>query len=142
MIFAPGGAGKSKRIQGAFVDDSEVAAVMDFFAGSNQPAPEQDESIMRELDAITGAQGGNDPMEDEDLPAAVRVVIEKGKASASYLQRCMRIGYAKASRLMDIMEQKGYVGPQDGAKPREIYITPAMYAQIDGGEAPVTPNEE
>ena len=142
MIFAPGGAGKSKRIQGAFVDDSEVAAVMDFFAGSNQPAPEQDESIMRELDAITGAQGGNDPMEDEDLPAAVRVVIEKGKASASYLQRCMRIGYAKASRLMDIMEQKGYVGPQDGAKPREIYITPAMYAQIYGGEAPVTPNEE
>lgn len=141
MIFAPNGAGKSKRIQGAFVDDSEVAAVMNFFENCGQAAPEQDEGIIRALDAITSAHGANDPAEDEDLPAALRVVVEKGKASASYLQRVMRIGYAKASRLMDIMEQKGYVGPQDGAKPREIYITSAMYAQLYPETAPIEQDE-
>ncbi len=141
MIFAPNGAGKSKRIQGAFVDDSEVAAVMNFFESCGQAAPEKDEGIIRALDAITSAHGANDPDEDEDLPAALRVVVEKGKASASYLQRVMRIGYAKASRLMDIMEQKGYVGPQDGAKPREIYITSAMYAQLYPDNAPIEQEE-
>lgn len=141
MIFAPNGAGKSKRIQGAFVDDSEVAAVMNFFESCGQAAPEKDEGIIRALDAITSAHSANDPDEDEDFAAALRVVVEKGKASASYLQRVMRIGYAKASRLMDIMEQKGYVGPQDGAKPREIYITSAMYAQLYPDTAPIEQEE-
>ncbi len=138
MIFAPDGSAKPIRIQGSLVTDTEVESVMSFFAGSEQPIAEQDQDMIKELNAIPGVgEARNDMQEDEELPDAVRVVIESGKASTSLLQRRLRVGYAKASRLMDIMEQKGYVGPADGAKPRNVLITASAYQEIFGDDRPL-----
>ncbi len=138
MIFAPDGSAKPIRVQGSLVTDTEVENVMNFFAGSDQPIAVQDEEMIKELNAIPGVgEAHNDIQDEEELPDAVRTVIESGKASTSLLQRRLRVGYAKASRLMDIMEQKGYVGPADGAKPRTVLITPSVYREIFGDERPI-----
>lgn len=138
MIFAPDGSAKPIRVQGSLVTDTEVENVMNFFAGSDQPIVVQDEDMIKELNAIPGVgEAQNDIQDEEELPDAVRTVIESGKASTSLLQRRLRVGYAKASRLMDIMEQKGYVGPADGAKPRTVLITPSVYREIFGDERPI-----
>lgn len=138
MIFAPDGSAKPIRVQGSLVTDTEVENVMNFFAGSDQPIAVQDEDMIKELNAIPGVgEAHNDIQDEEELPDAVRTVIESGKASTSLLQRRLRVGYAKASRLMDIMEQKGYVGPADGAKPRTVLITPSVYREIFGDERPI-----
>lgn len=138
MIFAPDGSAKPIRVQGSLVTDTEVENVMNFFAGSDQPIAVQDEDMIKELNAIPGVgEAHSDIQDEEELPDAVRTVIESGKASTSLLQRRLRVGYAKASRLMDIMEQKGYVGPADGAKPRTVLITPSVYREIFGDERPL-----
>lgn len=138
MIFAPDGSAKPIRVQGSLVTDTEVENVMNFFAGSDQPIAVQDEDMIKELNAIPGVgEAHSDIQDEEELPDAVRTVIESGKASTSLLQRRLRVGYAKASRLMDIMEQKGYVGPADGAKPRTVLITPSVYREIFGDERPI-----
>lgn len=138
MIFARDGSAKPLRVQGSLVTDTEVENVMNFFAGSDQPVVEQDEAMIKEINAIPGVgESRNDVQDEEELPDAVRVVIESGKASTSLLQRKLRVGYAKASRLMDIMEQRGYVGAADGAKPRNVLITPSLYREIFGDDRPI-----
>lgn len=138
MLFHANGAAKPIRAQGAFVDVSEAQAVNNFFVESAPNAPEMiGQDVFVEVGAASAAAPGqgNGKQEDDLLPDAVRLVIESGAASISMIQRRLRVGYARAARLVDIMEQKGYVSRADGAKPRNVLISAAQFTEIFGGEA-------
>jgi len=131
MLFVSAEIVKPKRIQGAYVSEKEVKKVVNWIK-SKIPGPEIGEEILRNelaedlVKGLTAAETpefeefpyGEDPLYEE----AKRVVIEARKASASLLQRRLRIGYARAARLIDMLEERGVVGPGEGAKPREVYI--------------------
>ena len=133
MLFHANGANKAVRAQAAFVSDEEVERVMDFF-GETQSMPPVQESAFEELSvsgAATGAQG-NGKQEDELLPEAVKIVLDSGQASISMIQRRLRVGYARAARLIDIMEQMKIVSGFDGSKPRKLLIDHAEYERMFG----------
>lgn len=123
MLFLAGDTSKPRRIQGAFVSEQEVKRVVEFLRETYE-APDyeyEDEIAETKFDEEEEREeftGEDDPLYDE----AKNLVIGAGKASASYLQRRLRVGYARAARLLDIMEARGVVGPADGAKPREVLI--------------------
>lgn len=127
MLFISSDFSKPKRIQGAYVSEEEINAVADFIRENNNKPQEESEII---FDLPNGSQnqdgffdefeGGDE--EDELYDEAVQVVREAQKASASLLQRRLKVGYARAARLLDIMEEKGIIGPGEGAKPREVFI--------------------
>lgn len=123
MLFVGNGLTKPRRIQGCFVSDKEINSLVDFL--KEERAPDYDDSILqfRSAKGSGGALGGNGAGEDDMYEDAVTVVMQAGKASASLLQRRLRIGYARAARLLDILEQNGAIGPADGAKPRDVLIT-------------------
>lgn len=135
MLFHPNGAGKPTRLQCAFVSDEEVERVMSHFKTEEKAF---DHSVVQAIndEAKGGAQGGvfgEGKQEDELLGEAVRIVIENGQASISMIQRRLRVGYARAARLVDMMEQNKYVSGFDGSKPRQVLITQADYNRIFGG---------
>jgi S-DNA-T family DNA segregation ATPase FtsK/SpoIIIE len=123
MLFLSAESPKPKRIQGAFVSEKEVQRVVEYL--SSKYEKERIESLEEKLAEETGEveffEGGGE-LEDPLYEEAKRVVIEAKKASASLLQRRLKIGYARAARLLDILEKRGVVGPPRGAKPREVYI--------------------
>ena len=130
MLFLSSELGKPKRIQGAYVSDKEVKRVTNYIKSKNVRGEfEIGEDVLgvrmrddleRSLD-VAGSEFNGDFGEDLLYEEAKRVVIESKKASASLLQRRLRIGYARAARLIDILEERGVVGPGEGAKPREVY---------------------
>ena len=124
MLFLAGDTAKPRRIQGAFVSEGEVRRVVEFLRREEE-APIYDEAITEPKHDL-GKQGlfGGDALDEDDplYDAAMRVVIESGKASASLLQRRLKVGYARAARLLDILEENGIIGPGSGAKPREILV--------------------
>lgn len=124
MLYTSAEYNKPKRIQGAFIGEKEVKKVVDFFKGQ-VGAVIYNEEILEKPKKPLGIPGfeseGNADDEDPLLEDAVEEVRRLGKASASLLQRRLRVGYARAARLLDIMEQRGIIGPGDGAKPREVY---------------------
>ncbi|MBO4385112.1 MAG: DNA translocase FtsK [Clostridia bacterium] len=132
MLFHPNGAAKPIRAQGAYVSDEEVENIMQFFVDNQIEVPHDDRvlSSIPELTAPTGQ--GNGKQEDELLPDAVRIVMESGSASISMIQRRLRVGYARAARLVDIMEQHKFVSGFDGSKPRKVLIDEAGYAEFFG----------
>ena len=148
MLFHPNGAGKPTRLQCAYVSDEEVERVM---SGFKKTDTKFSEDVLSEIndEAKGGAQGGvfgEGKQEDDLLGEAVRVVMENGQASISMIQRRLRVGYARAARLVDMMEQKKYVSAFDGSKPRQVLITQAEYNRVFGGAAggapePVEPDE-
>jgi S-DNA-T family DNA segregation ATPase FtsK/SpoIIIE len=131
MLYLSGDASKPKRIQGSFVSEKEVKRVVDhlfkkykdhqphdlFF---DQHGELEQASIFDKLDDDL-----NETFEDALYEKAKELVIEAGKASSSYLQRRLRIGYARAARLLDLLEERGIVGPQDGSKPRDVLVNKA-----------------
>jgi S-DNA-T family DNA segregation ATPase FtsK/SpoIIIE len=120
MLFLPPGTARIRRIHGAYVSEKEINDIVDFVKGS-QGRPEFIEEITKVVEEKSGADGIeylSDPKYDE----AVRVVLTTGQASASYLQRRLKLGYSRAARLVEIMEHNGIVGPSQGSKPREILI--------------------
>lgn len=124
MLFLAGDTARPRRIQGAFVSDQEVKRVVEFLRDS-APAAEYDEEMFSPKTGEAGDDddtddwhGGDDPLYED----ARALVTEAGKASASYLQRRLRVGYARAARLLDMLEQEGVIGPGDGAKPREVLV--------------------
>ena len=120
MLFLPVGQNKPTRLQGGFVSDKEVEAVVEFLKVQTVPtAPPQ------ELEQVTSSEGViiDDKDLDEFFYEATEFLIEKGKGSTSMLQRQFRIGYNRASRLMEDLEARGIVGPEDGVKPRKVTIT-------------------
>lgn len=123
MLFYPVGAPKPVRLQGAYLSDREVESLVDFL--KKQACPEFDPRLLGE----PKKEGAALELEDELLPRAVEIFIETGHASVSLLQRRLRIGYARAARLVDIMEKKGIVGAYEGSKPRTVLMTLDQYQQ-------------
>ena len=111
---------------------------MDYFSRQEQ-APTFDEQFISEVttDSAGGSAGafGEGKQEDELLPEALKVVLENNSASISMIQRRLRVGYARAARLIDIMEQHGYVSGFEGSKPRRVLIKQSEFNQLYGGEA-------
>ncbi|MEK7582280.1 MAG: DNA translocase FtsK, partial [Patescibacteria group bacterium] len=143
MLFLSGDSSKPRRVQGPFVTEEEVKDVVDFIKAQAEKLQIGGESTAQDfrvnfdaavsLAGSVGSDGGSG--EDDMYEDAKRVVTEAGKASASLLQRRLRVGYARAARLLDILEDKGVIGPGDGAKPREVYIAAegrerAMLAEV------------
>ena len=142
MLYFPLGTGKPKRVQGCLISDEEVAAVVDFIKKQSGSA-EYDESIIHEIEKHAAEKDkrgkggeGSAPAEepggdyDELLPAAIEVVVETGMASVSMLQRRLKLGYSRAARLVDQMEEKGVVGPFEGSKPRQVLITKEQWQEM------------
>ena len=147
MLYAPIGSGKPLRVQGCFVTDSEVEAVAEYVKDNyvsdyNQDVLEEIEKKAQQTGKKPGAATASDPEPsseelegDEMLPAAVDVILETGQASVSMLQRRLKLGYARAARIVDEMEEKGIVGPFQGSKPRAILITKEQWqAKKNGGQ--------
>lgn len=143
MLFHANGANKPLRAQAAFVSDEEVERVMGFFASHAMPVEQYSALTLETIEAAeeSGPAQGNGKQEDDLLPDAVKIVLESGQASISMIQRRLRVGYARAARLIDIMEQKKIVSGFDGSKPRKLLITAADFAQMFGGDAGGGPEE-
>ena len=139
MLFSPIGAQKPVCIQGCFVSEDEVEAVVDYIKCDH--SSDYDEDVMHEIErqaAIEKKQrtglAEDGPDEDAMLPAAIETVVELGQASTSLLQRKLKLGYARAARLMDIMEERGVVGPHEGSKPRQVLLTKEQLLEMKAGE--------
>ncbi len=132
MLFLPPDQAKPVRAQGVYVSERETDRVTDFWRAQGQP--EYQLSILEGPAKVkSGGDGEDAEIGDTLFRDAVRVVTQFDRASASLLQRRLRIGYARAARLMDILEERGVVGPGEGAKPREVLITDAAVYLGDGG---------
>ena len=145
MLYAPIGSGKPLRVQGCFVTDAEVEAVAEYVkenyvADYNQQVLEEIEKKAQQTGSKKPATASDpDPSDeelegDEMLPAAVDVILETGQASVSMLQRRLKLGYARAARIVDEMEEKGIVGPFQGSKPRAILITKEQWQARKSGQ--------
>ena len=146
MLYAPIGSGKPLRVQGCFVTDGEVEAVAEYvkenyLADYNQEVLDEIEKKAQQAGngkksaGVSEAAANEEELDgDEMLPAAVDVILETGQASVSMLQRRLKLGYARAARIVDEMEEKGIVGPFQGSKPRAILITKEQWeARKNGG---------
>jgi S-DNA-T family DNA segregation ATPase FtsK/SpoIIIE len=123
MLFVSAEFTKPKRVQGAYIGEKEVKHVVDFFKQQTGAIIYNEEIIEKPKRGlgVPGMSDGGGSDEDDLFEEAKDEVMRAGKASASLLQRRLRIGYARAARLLDILEDKGIIGPGDGAKPREVY---------------------
>jgi len=136
MLFRPVGATKPNRIQGCFVSDEEVERVVEFVKSGGKA--NYDDNIMLEIErqaAIEKQQRTGVPEEAADsddpvLDEAIKVVVELGQASTSLLQRKLKLGYARAARIIDQMEERGIIGGYEGAKPRQVLITPEQLMEM------------
>ena len=128
MLFYPSGQSKPSRIQGAFVTDKEVEQIVDFLRKSSRPGYTQE--MVDQITAVAKTAGGPSEETDEFFEQAVDLILEKEKASVSMLQRQFRIGYNRAARLMDELERRGMVGPEEGSKPRKVLITRAQWEEM------------
>jgi len=120
MLFNPLGMGKPIRVQGTFISDKEVHDVIEFVK-SQVPDAEYSDDVMNTIDKGKTASAADDG--DELMPEAVECVVKAGQASVSMLQRRFRIGYNRAARIVDEMEERGIIGPQDGSRPRQVLLT-------------------
>ncbi|MBE6749601.1 MAG: DNA translocase FtsK [Ruminococcaceae bacterium] len=128
MLFSPMGSNKPSRIQGCFVSDEEIESVIDFIKSGK--TADYDDNVMVEIERQAAVEKKqktglpeDGPDEDPMLQDAIKVVVENGMASTSLLQRKLKLGYARAARIVDEMEQRGVVGPYEGSKPRKVLIT-------------------
>lgn len=128
MLFRPMGEQKLLRVQGAFIRETEVEAVMNFTRHSGEPEYHE---LITNADGA-GAEEAGDGEGDALFVDALRIVVESGQASVSNLQRRLRIGFTRAGRLMDMLEQSGYVGPHQGSKSREVRMTMEEFHQRYG----------
>ena len=128
MLFYPSGQAKPSRIQGAFVTDKEVEQIVDFLRKSSRPGYTQE--MVDQITAVAKTASGPSEETDEFFEQAVDLILEKEKASVSMLQRQFRIGYNRAARLMDELERRGLVGPEEGSKPRKVLITRAQWEEM------------
>ncbi len=139
MLFSPLGATKSSRVQGCFVSDDEVEAVVEYIKGDH--TSDYDEEVMHEIERQAAiekkAKSGlpeDGPDDDPMLNQAIEVVVDAGQASTSLLQRRLKLGYARAARLIDEMETRGVVGPYEGSKPRQVLLTKAQLLERQASE--------
>lgn len=147
MLFSPVGSSKPNRIQGCFVSDEEVEAVVDYIKGDH--SADYDDDVMVEIERQAAVEKKqktglkeDGPDEDPMLNDAIRVVVENGQASTSLLQRKLKLGYARAARIVDEMEQRGVVGPYEGSKPRRVLITMDQLMEREAAGANAANEEE
>ncbi|MGN1097712.1 MAG: DNA translocase FtsK, partial [Clostridia bacterium] len=131
MLFLPMGANSPVRIQGAFATDAEIESIVEYI--KQDFTAKYDEDVMEHIER--GAESGSDRREDDEeaddmLPAAIQAVVEAGQASASLLQRRLKVGYARAGRLIDQLEERGIIGPQEGSKPRAVLMSRSEYLEM------------
>ena len=142
MLYAPLGTGKPQRVQGCFITDGEVQAVVDYIKNGSEASYSTE--VMEQIDRQSEQTGKgsstsvasaetSESEHDEMLPAAVDVILETKQASVSMLQRRLKLGYARAARIVDEMEEMGIVGPFEGSKPRQLLITKDEWIQMQGG---------
>ena len=125
MLFVPPGSSTLNRVQGAFVGEQEVAAIVEFLAEKNGPPEFAQEVVEAIQDAAEGGAGGGEDGEDGEDPLVAQswaIIKDTKRASVSMLQRRLKLGYNRAARIMDILHDKGYVGPENGSSPREILV--------------------
>lgn len=141
MLFYPVGIAKPVRIQGCFLSDKEVETVVDFI--KSQEKTSYDDEVIKEIDRqaamdkkknggtaeVSSSSGDSDT--DEMLPKAIEVVVESQMASTTLLQRKLKLGYARAARIVDDLEQRGIVGPYEGSKPRKVLITKQQWYEMN-----------
>jgi S-DNA-T family DNA segregation ATPase FtsK/SpoIIIE len=146
MLFSPVGSSRLQRIQGAYIDEAEIAKLTE--AWRRQGEPEFREELLEEVEEeeVAGSDGDPefDPDEDPLLPDAVRLVAEMQTASTSMLQRRLRLGYTRAGRLIDMLERRGVISGYEGSKPRQVLVSEsdlprvlAALAERSGGAVPV-----
>lgn len=134
MLFSPVGAPKPLRVQGAYVEEAEIERVVRALKAQAAPPPEATVSFDGGED--TGVAPETDPLFEE----AARIVMETRQASASLLQRRLRVGYTRAARLVDSMAERGWVGPADGARPRDVYLSREEFDRYFTRSRPGTPS--
>lgn len=124
MLFNPLGSGKPTRVQGTFISDQEVHDVIEFVKSQVEEV-EYADNVMDSIERanVPDAEKGNRDLEDELLPEAIELVVQAQQASVSMLQRRFRIGYNRAARIIDMMEDRQIVGPSDGSRPRSVLIS-------------------
>jgi len=122
MLYLAPDTSKSKRIQGSFLSTKEVEAVTNFIRSQRQPAYNEEVLTQAVRASSRGGGGSFDDIDDELYNDAVELVINRGQASSSDLMRRLRIGYSRSARLIDMLEERGVVGPKDGSKPREVLV--------------------
>ena len=157
MLYYPVGIPKPIRVQGCYLSDKEVENVVTFIKGQEQTS--YDDDVMKEIDrnaAQTGSKkkdvssSGDDGEKgpaDEMLPKAIEAVIEAQSASTTLLQRKLKLGYARAARIIDELEERGIIGPYEGAKPRKVLVTKQQWYEMNalaqgGADRPYGENEE
>ena len=125
MLFHPVGASKPIRVQGALISDKEVESLVNFLR--NQGSPSYEDDLIHTQKEVQEEEGD---MHDDLLPNALELCIEQGHASISLIQRRLHIGYTRAARLIDLMEQSGYIGPYEGSKPRKMLLTRQQFEEM------------
>ena len=138
MLFYPQGIPKPLRVQGAFVSDKEVADVVDFLK-SNNGAASYSEDVQKKMESLQSSANQTVSISDSDTGAdgrdsyfneAARIIIDKDKASIGMLQRYLKVGFNRAARIMDQLEEAGIVGPEEGTKPRKVLMSPEEFEQF------------
>ena len=130
MLFNPMGMGKPIRVQGTFVSDGEVHKVIEFVKEQvEQGKPAYNEDVLTRIERSNVQDDAEDT--DDLLPDAIELVVRSGQASVSMLQRRFRIGYNRAARIVDMMEARGIVGPQDGSRPRQVLMTEEEFENME-----------
>ncbi|MGN0570592.1 MAG: DNA translocase FtsK [Candidatus Fimenecus sp.] len=140
MLFYPVGIAKPIRIQGCFLSDKEVETVVDFIKGQEQTA--YDDDVMQEIErqaaaekkksgGMTSADDEGESEADEMIPKAIEVVVDAQMASTTLLQRKLKLGYARAARIIDNLEERGIIGPYEGAKPRKVLISKQQWYEMN-----------
>jgi S-DNA-T family DNA segregation ATPase FtsK/SpoIIIE len=149
MLYHPAGHSKPIRVQGAFIHEKEIDQIVNFVKAQAKPVYTAQE-VAFDLSPKKGAAGAGpagdaEPSSAVDavFPTACRIVVEHGQASVSILQRRLRCNYTKAARLIDMMEERGFIGPHQGSKPREVLLTMPQWQEIfkdaiESGEVAVT----
>ncbi len=137
MLYHPAGLSKAIRAQGAFIAEKDVERLVKFVKAQAKPVYTAKEVAVEPTGSRRGSasvgESGAPSAVDEAFPEAVRIVIEHGQASVSILQRRLRCNYNKAARLIDMMEERGFIGPHQGSKPREVLITLPQWQELFGG---------
>ena len=129
MLFNPMGMGKPIRVQGTFISDGEVHKVIDYVKSQVDNNTSYNEDILTRIERSNTS--GNADDSDELLPDAIELVERSGQASVSMLQRRFRIGYNRAARIIDMMESRGIIGPQDGSRPRQVLMTEEEFERFE-----------
>lgn len=151
MLYCPVGLSKPVRVQGSYVSDEEIERVIDFV--TSQGEVKYDDAVMKEIEQKAAQEGkkkssavetddvGTGDYEDEMFPKAVEVVVEAGMASTTLLQRKLKLGYARAARIVDELSEKGIIGPFEGSKPRKVLITKEQWYQMQANSSMSVPKQ-